>query len=228
MTANTDSWTRAGLLALPVYGLLTLWATFTHQPDQGADFEAYARYVSSGIYLANHLVGSIFGTVLAIFGAVALGAYLAGERTGRTALVAMVAGVAGNALILTVFGMSTFATPAVGRAYLAGQQGVVAVNGDILGPPLIVTALLGGLLYSASTVLFGIAVWRSGTLPRWAGALYAPTGALISILGLMIGASQTVGSALLIAGTAWISYSALRGSPTKRPDKRSPVTAARS
>lgn len=225
MTTNLDSWTRTGLLALPVYGLLTLWATFTHQPDPGADFGAYARYVSSGAYLANHLVGSIFGTVLAIFGAVALGASLAVGRAGRTALAGMVAGVAGNALILTIFGTSTFATPAVGRAYLAGQQDIAAVNGDILGLPLIATALLGGLLYSASTVLFGVAVWRSGTMPRWAGALYAPTGFLISILGLMIGASQTVGSAMLIAGTGWICYSALRRSPTKPSNKRSAATA---
>lgn len=176
MSTKVDGWIRAGLLALPVYGLLTLWATFTHQPDPGADFGAYAEYVSSGVYLATHLLGSIFGTVLAILGAVALGATLAGGATGRIALVAMVAGVMGNALILTVLGMSTFATPAVGRAYLAGQQGVVAVNADILGAPLVVTALLGGLLYSASTALFGVAVWRSGTLPRWAGALYAPAG----------------------------------------------------
>ena len=206
---NIASWVRIGALALPVYGLLTLWATLTHQPDPNADFEAYSRYVTSDTYLVKHLVGSIFGTLLAVLGAIALGSLLAGGQVGRMALLAMVSSVVGHCLVLTIFGMSTFATPAVGRAYLAGEQGIVQVNQDIIGVPLMVTALAGGLLYSAGTILFGIAVWRSEGLPRWAGIPYAPTGFLISILGLMVGASQTVGSLLLIAGSGWIAWSIL-------------------
>lgn len=150
-------WIRLGLLALPLYGLLTLWSTFTHQPDPNTDFEAYARYVSTTSYLMGHLFGSILGVTLAIFGAVALGACLSNRRS---ALTAMVLSVAGNALILTVCGMSTFATSAIGRAYLAGQQNAAEINQDILGLPLIMTALAGGLLYSAGTILFGVVIWR--------------------------------------------------------------------
>lgn len=206
-TPNTGNWVRTGLLALPIYGLLTLWTTFTHQPDPTTDFEAYARYVSTISYLLGHIFGSILGVTFAIFGAVALGAYLSGHRS---ALVGMVLSVFGNALVLTIFGMSTFATPAVGRAYLAGQQGVVELNQDILGLSLILIALAGGLLYSTGTVLFGIAVWRSATLPRWAGVLYAPTGLLISILGLMIGQAQTLGALLVIISGGWVFWSAMR------------------
>jgi hypothetical protein len=205
-------------LALPLYGLLTLWTTFIHQPDPNTDFEAYARYVSTTNYLVDHLFGSILGVTLAIFGAVALGVYLSSRRS---ALTAMVLSVTGNALILTIFGMSTFATPAVGRAYLEGQQNVVELNQDILGLPLILTALMGGLLYSTGTILFGIAVWRSVTLPKWAGVLYAPTGLLISILGLIQGQAQTLGSLLLIIGGGWIAWSAMR-----RPSTEPVETAA--
>src|SRR5215216_7218088 len=52
-------------------------------------------------YLATHLLGSIVGTILAIFGTIALAAYLANSRTGSLALLAMVLSVAGNCLILT-------------------------------------------------------------------------------------------------------------------------------
>jgi len=211
-TPNVARWVHVGLLALPLYGVLTLWTTFIHQPDPNADFEAYARYVSTTNYLVDHLFGSILGVMLAIFGAVALGIYLSSLRS---ALVGMVTSVAGHILILTVFGMSTFATPAVGRAYLEGQRNVVEVNQDILGAPVIVTALLGGLLYSTGTILFGVAVWRSATLPKWAGVLYAPTGLLISILGLMIGQAQTVGSLLIIIGGGWITWSVVRRPPTE-------------
>ncbi len=55
------------------------------------------------------------------------------------------------------------------------------MNQDIIGTPVIVTALVSGLLYSTGTILFGIAVWRSATLPKWAGVLYAPTGLLIPL-----------------------------------------------
>lgn len=207
---NVTNWIRLGLLALPVYGLLTLWGTFTHQPDPNADFEAYARYISSTTYLVNHLAASIFGTVLAIFGAVALAAYLANGRASRLAPFAMVSSGAGSALILTIFGFSTFASPAIGHAYLAGQDQAVEINQAILGVPLIVTALLGGLLYSVGTILFGVAIWRSETLPKWAGVLYAPAGFLISIAGLQIGQAQTLGTVLLIAGSGWIVWSVLR------------------
>ena len=209
---NVGAWVRIGLLALPIYGLLTLWTTFIHQPDPNADFEVYARYVSATNYLVDHLFGSILGVTLAIFGAVALGVYLSSRRS---ALWAMVLSIAGNALILTIFGMSTFATPAVGRAYLEGQRNIVEVNQDIIGTPVIVTALVSGLLYSVGSILFGIAVWRSATLPKWAGVLYAPTGLLISIVGLAIGEAQTLSSILIIIGGGWIAWSVMRRPPTE-------------
>jgi hypothetical protein len=210
-TPNVGRWVHVGLLALPVYGVLTLWTTFIHQPNPNADFEVYARYVSATNYVVDHLFGSILGVMLAIFGAVALGVYLSSRLS---ALLGMVLSIAGNALTLTIFGMSTFATPAIGRAYLEGQRNIIEVNQDILGAPVIVTALVSGLLYTVGTILFGVAVWRSATLPKWAGVLYAPTGLLISILGLAIGWTQTLGSILIIAGGGWIAWSALRRPPT--------------
>jgi len=56
--ANTTNWIRIGLLALPIYGLLSFWATFTHEPDRNTEVEAYARYISTTSYLAQHLLFS--------------------------------------------------------------------------------------------------------------------------------------------------------------------------
>ncbi len=217
---NVSAWVRIGLLALPLYGVLTLWTTFIHQPDPNTNFEVYARYVSTTNYLVDHLFGSILGVTLAIFGAVALGVYLSSRRS---ALFGMVTSITGNALTLTIFGMSTFATPAVGRAYLEGQRNIIEVNQDILGAPVIVTALVSGLLYTVGTILFGVAVWRSATLPKWAGVLYAPTGLLIGIVGLAIGWTQTLGSILIIVGGGWIAWSVMR-----RPSTEPVETAAQS
>src|SRR3712207_7401315 len=53
------------------------------------------------------------------------------------------------------------------------------------------------LFRSVGAILLGVAVWRSGTLPKWAGALYAPSGLLIAS-GVAIGEAQTLGSALIV------------------------------
>jgi hypothetical protein len=57
--ANIGGWIRTGVWALPVYGLLTFWATFTHEPNRHTEVEAYARCISTTNYLAQHLLGSI-------------------------------------------------------------------------------------------------------------------------------------------------------------------------
>ncbi len=209
-TANAANWIRAGLLALPVYGLLTFWATFTHEPDRQNQVEAYARYISTPTYLAQHLLGSILGTILAIFGVIALAAYLANGRARHLALLGMVLSVAGNCLILTIFGFSTIFSPVIGRLYLEGQPGAMDVNEAIFSSPAFVFLVLPGLLFFlVGTILFGVAIWRSGTLPRWAGLLFAPTGLLMAA-GLQIGWTQTLGSALVVAAGGWIAWTAMR------------------
>jgi hypothetical protein len=205
-TASTANWIRAGLLALPVYGLLTFWATFTHEPDRQNQVEAYARYISTPTYLAHHLLGSI----LAIFGVIALAVYLANGRSRHLALLGVVPSVAGNCLVLTIFGFSTLVSPVIGRLYLEGQAGAMEVNEAILTSPAFIFVVLPGLLlFLVGTILFGVAIWRSGTLPRWAGLLFAPTGLLLAA-GLQIGWAQTIGSALVVAAGVWIAWTALR------------------
>ena len=55
MPAQQGNWIRFGLLALPVYGLLTFWGTLTHQLDMNADFAAYARYTQRAACATNVL-----------------------------------------------------------------------------------------------------------------------------------------------------------------------------
>ena len=64
------------------------------------------------------------GRVCAIFGAFALGVYLTRGRSVRLALVAMIAADLGNVLFLYLMSLSTFATPAAARAYLAGVANI--------------------------------------------------------------------------------------------------------
>jgi hypothetical protein len=45
---------RVGLWALPLYGLLLGLSTLTHQPSVD-DFDAYARYVTTDVFLVSRV-----------------------------------------------------------------------------------------------------------------------------------------------------------------------------
>jgi hypothetical protein len=200
-----DNSTRLGVLAIPVYGLLVFLSTLSHQPDYRTDFHAYAEYVTTSSFLVSHLVGSILGTTIGLVGVLALGVVLATTGERRLALPGLVLSVAGMAFIMTLFGAAAFAQPAIGSAYLAGQQAAVAINSDLYGAAAVVVGVTGGLLYSAGAVLLGIALWRAGTLPRWAGPLYAVAVPLIAVIGLVVGVAQPIGAVLLIVSGAGIA-----------------------
>ncbi|MDF9276212.1 hypothetical protein P4U43_00210 [Arthrobacter sp. EH-1B-1] len=215
---STTSWIRAGLFTLPVYGLLTAWSSLEPQPDQETNPEAWAQFVSEPSYLVSHLLGSTGGTILAIFGVFALGAYLVAGKTARLALPAMVTTVLGHALLLVPAVISTFATPALGRAYIDGVPGVMDVE---FSDAMTFTFLLGLLLAFVGNVLLGIAVWRSGTLPSWAGALWIAATIVFYVFGVVTGMAtvgatlptQSIGALLIAAAGAWIAYSATRPRP---------------
>src|SRR5919199_954024 len=121
---NTTRWIGAGLVGLPLYGALTFWSSLDPQPDPNTHYEAWAHFVTTNHYVVGHVLGSILGLILAIFGTFALGSYLTRSRAGRLGLVAMVITVFGSALFLPGMGVSAFAAPEEGQAYLAGIEGL--------------------------------------------------------------------------------------------------------
>jgi hypothetical protein len=201
---------RRGLWALPVWAALLLLATLTHQPDAQSDFPGYARYVTTTPFQLSHVVASILGAGVGALGLTALAVLLAG-RTPRLALGALVTFALGNALVTAVFGVAAFAQPAIGRAFLAGQEAAAeAINADAYGPALVATALSGLLLFTTGLVLFGVAVARASAPPRLAGIGFALGGVLFAVVGFVLAnAVQTVGAALLLASALCIAAAGL-------------------
>lgn len=219
---NIRRWIRVGLWALPVSWLVTAWSTVEPQPNQQKDPDAWARFVSSDSYQFSHLFGSTLGTILAIFGVFALGCCLANCRVGGLALAAMVTAAAGTALLLVPAVISTFVTPAIGRAYLAGNEEVMLLEfpGSMTG-----AFLIGLLLAFLGNILLGVAVWRSRILPRWAGALWAAGAVVFYLLGVVLGQAttgsslptQAAGALLMAVAGVWIAWSGSRHA-TAAPD----------
>jgi hypothetical protein len=214
-------WIRVGLFGLPAYGLLTAYATLEPQPDQVSDPDGWARFVSSTSYLVGHVIGNVLGTALVIFGTFALGAFLATSRAPRLALAGMVLAVAGHILFTVPGAISTFATPAIGTAYLAGNRDVMALEFSAV---MTVITALGLLLAVTGNAILGVAIWRSGTLPRWAGVIWVAATFIFYVLGAALGMATTgaslptqpVGAALMAISGGWIAYAALR-SPLSAP-----------
>ena len=228
---NITRWISIGLLGLPLYGALTFWSSLHPQPDPNTRYEAWSRFVTTDHYVLSHLLGSILGLILAIFGTFALGTYLARSRDPRLGLVAMVMTVLGSALFLPAMGVSTFATPEEGQAYLAGIEEFAELPPIFADTAFAVTSLLVIVLLFVGNVLLGVAVWRSGTLPRWAGALWAAAAVFMYPLGIVyaaviLGVQSTprtvlVGALLIVISGAWMAWSALR-----RPSAEPSVVAA--
>ena len=215
---DTTNWIRLGLFALPLYGVLTFWSSLDPQPDPNTHYEAWSRYVTTDHYVLTHVFGSILGLILAIFGTFALGAFLTRSRAARLGLVAMVITVLGSALFLPGMGVSTFSAPEEGQAYLAGVEGLAELPTSSADIAFTATSLL-------VVVLLGVAVWRSGTLPKWAGALWAAAPVFMYPLGLVyaatIGPASTpptvlVGALLVVVGGGWIAWRAMRHPSTRK------------
>jgi hypothetical protein len=168
-------------------------------------------------YVLTHVLGSILGLILAIFGTFALGTYLTTSSAGRLGLMAMIITVLGSALFLPVVGVFAFAAPEEEQAYLAGIEEFAKLPSIFAYTVFAATSLLVVVLLFVGNVLLGVAIWRSGTLPRWAGALWAGAAVLMYPLGLVIAATVTgstpptvpVGALLIVIGGAWMAWSVL-------------------
>src|SRR5829696_4980695 len=210
---------RLGLLTLPLAGLLLTWATVASSAFYNFSGAAVvgpkevARASTSLGYFLSQFVGYILGLTLLTVGVLALTVYLSEFRRERWTLVAMVLSILGIGLLLSYYGLRTYALPVLGKAYLDGVQNAVVLANTILLDGLTRSVLyVAFLLYSAGFILFGFGVWGSGALPKWAGALLAlhaplltaPLPDLFSVLG-----------ALLLVTGGWITFTVLRRPPSR-------------
>ena len=214
-TSPSTTWIKTGLVALPLYGLIVGFTTLRPQPDQTADPDGWARFVSSTSYLVEHIASNVIGAVLVIFGTLALGAVLSRGRGSRLALTGTVLAVAGQILFMVPGTISTFATPPIGAAYLAGNRDVMALE---FSPVLTLIIGVALLLAVAGNLLLGLAIWRSGVLPKWAGVIWIAGTLIFYVFGAFLGMATTgaslptqpVGALLMTVGSAWIAWTVLK------------------
>lgn len=217
---HTSILVRAGILALPLSGLLTFGGLLGryNAPSPRVDFEAAARTASSTSYIVSQFVGNIVGLALLIFGILALTTYLANTRVRRLAVAAMILSVLSVALVLPALGVTTYALPALGRAYLNGQEDAKVIAEAIFGNTLRnVIYIPAFALYATGFILFGVAIWRSGIIRKGAAlslGLHAPL--VSSFIKPQPTLGVVLGALLFILGGVFISLDVFRGPPARR------------
>ena len=213
---TTTSLIRLGILALPISGLLVLVAVLGRYgtPNPGVDPASAVSLADSSSYFVTQLVGNVLGLTLLIFGVISLTTYLINTRVRGLAVGAMVLSIVGIALLMGALGVTTYALPALARAYQNGQQDAPLIVESIFRGPLREMFFAIVLCYAAGFILFAIAIWRSGVLPKRAAvpiALQAP------LLSAFIRPQPTwatvVGALMFVVGGSLIALSVFRSAP---------------
>jgi hypothetical protein len=221
---DSDDLVRFGLLALPLAGLLGLAGQYSNLQlgTGGVLATSDNRTIVGGGYFMGQLLGNGLSLTLLIFGVVSLYAYLANSSVRALALGAMISSIFGIALNLTGVGVFAYAIPALSRSFLDGHPQSIRISEYIFGAPFGITIFLALLLYLAGFVLFGVAIWRSGVLPRWAGVLVAVHAPLL-LMGAFISVVVSIlGVLLATVGAGWIVLSAWRNSSDQASSQATP------
>ena len=109
-------------------------------------------------------------------------------------------------LFVPMMGFAAFVVPAVGALIKAGHTDAVAVMDQTFREPFAVLPFLGGIFVNMGLILNDIAVWRSGTLPKWAGLLLI--GGVLGVPSFMdvpqaqLVAPPLMGASLIAAGVS--------------------------
>jgi hypothetical protein len=134
---------------------------------------------------------------------------LQGSNVERRASQGLILSWIGTGLILpTVLGTEAFGLRAIGQAAVQQKNTdlLVIANSVRFGPQRIFF-FPGLLMLAVGAVLIAVAVWKSGTLPRWSGILFAIGLALF--FPLFPQGVRIVDGLLIGVGGIWVALSML-------------------
>ena len=155
------------------------------------------------IWVLVHTIG-YFGLALGLLGLVAVYARQK-EQAGKLGLVGFVLAFLGNALTVGAAFLDGYLLPPL----LANAPAILgappADPGPLFGGPAGIVILLSSLIVTVGFVLFGIATWRAGVLPRWA-ALIVVLSAWFGIAAIFSPAIFSAGAIVFSIGNAWLGY----------------------
>jgi hypothetical protein len=199
---------RAGAVALAVAGVLFLAYPALRPWHDENTVSGATHSMSSGAWVAAHFFAMV-GFILLPLGLLALRAAVASTRTESTALLATVFAWIGAGLVLPYYGAEDFGLHAIAGPHGHGVDLLALVKAVRYQPVAITIFGIGLILLAVAGILAGVAVWRSGVLPKVAGVLFAVGFALYlpqffgpAVLRIAHGVLVAVGC-LVLAAALW-------------------------
>jgi len=195
---------RLGLSALALSGLLFTLGIPLRGPIDLADPGSSVRAGVSPYYVPGWTINMVGGFLL-LYGFFGLYRYLTYQAASQIAFLAFVLSTAGIALILPLMTFFPVNGPVIANLYQQGDQEVIAVVEAYFTSPLglallgvsAVAGIIGG-------VLFAIAIWRLGKLPRWTAVLFGPSLPLLAIP--ITFASELLGAVILLISAGAMAW----------------------
>ncbi len=208
---SVSSRIKLGILALPISALLIL-VSFPIEIlgiSEADNVRAYAEVVSSTRYAIGAFLISV-GFLLIAFGYVALYACMAASRAERWAFFAMILCVVGAAAGFAHFAGTAGPEAVAAENYLEGQRAVMEEWYILSDWSFIFLTFMFAVLFPLGNLLFGVAIWRSGTLPQGTAILWFAF-VLLSLamgpLGWWVGAISYL---LATIASCWIAWTVWR------------------
>lgn len=189
-------------LALIVSGVVTAVATLFHPTSSDPATVASAAWPSVHV-----LIG--VGIVVGLFGLIGLYARQA-DQVGALGLVGFILGFSGAVLFAgAILFLEGFVFPAL--ASDPATSGLLEMTGPLLGGPIGIAFLLTGAAFALGFVLFGIATWMAGVVPRWGGVAMVIAGPLLGFTPPLPVYAAMLGAVILGIGFVWMGYALWSG-----------------
>jgi hypothetical protein len=206
MNSQTRREVRSGLIALPLSGLLfALGILLRGSAGDLTDPVAYVLRAATSPYYVPGWTMILVGFVLQLYGAFGLYRYLTYQAENGIAFLAFVLRIVGIALGLPLVAFLAVDAPAIADLAQQGIQEVIAVAEanftSALGLALLGVASGGA---SIGLILFAIAIWRDGRLPKWTVVLLVLALPLLAFPVTL--ASEFLGALLLLISTGMIAW----------------------
>ncbi len=186
-----------GLIALALSGLLFAVGIVMRGPVDLADPGSCCRVALTPTYAPGWTI-ILVGAVLNLYGLLGLYRYLTFQAENPFAAPALVLGVAGIALVVPLAAFFAVNGPVIADLYQQGNHEVIAVVEasftSALGLALLGVSSGAG---TSGAILFGVAIWRDGRLPKWTGVIFATSVALLAVP--ITFATELLGGILLLA-----------------------------
>jgi len=212
---SPDRRTQMGAVAFAIAGILfAVYEVVAPRADE-TTLDGAAAWASAGWSIAH--ISAIVGLILIPLGYGAIRHFLDGTPQERTAYLAAVIGYIGSGLTISYYGAEVYGLKAIGeRAVADGDPSLTDVGNDFrLDPTAMTVFVIGLLLIAVAAVLVAIAVWRSGSLPRWSAVPLAAL--LVTMLPqyFLPHAGRIVWGVLVAVAALWLATALRRASKVR-------------